>query len=72
VGEMILRPRGVVWATVAVLLGSSLYRGAILVALRYGSVLGFTASDLKLLTALVVLGALMAPAIRARLRGEEA
>jgi len=72
VGEMILRPRGVFWATVAVLLGSSLYRGAILVALRYGSVLGFTASDLKLLTALVVLGALMAPAIRARLRGEEA
>ncbi len=72
VGEMLLRPRGVFWATVAVLLGSSLYRGAILVALRYGSVLGFTASDLKLLTALVVLGALMAPAIRARLRGEEA
>jgi len=72
VGEMILRPRGVFWATGAVLLGSSLYRGAILVALRYGSVLGFTASDLKLLTALVVLGALMAPAIRARLRGEEA
>ncbi|MBC7099544.1 hypothetical protein H5T52_10640 [Candidatus Bipolaricaulota bacterium] len=45
---------------------------AILVALRYGGALGFTASDLKLLTALVVLGALVAPAIRARLRGEEA
>lgn len=72
VGEMLLRPRSVLWATAAALLGSCLYRGAILVALRYGGALGFTASDLKLLTALVVLGALVAPAIRARLRGEEA
>ena len=72
VGEMLLRPRTVIWATAATLIGSCLYRGAILVALRYGGALGFTASDLKLLTALVVLGALMAPAIRARLKGEEA
>jgi len=72
VGEMLFRPRTVIWATVAALVGSCLYRGAILVALRYGGALGFTASDLKLLTALVVLGALMAPAIRARLKGEEA
>jgi len=72
VGEMLVRPRSVVWATAAAILGSCLYRGAILIALRYGSSLGFTASDLKLLTAIVVLGALMAPAIRARLRGEEA
>lgn len=72
VGEMLLRPRSVIWATAAALMGSCLYRGAILVALRYGGALGFTASDLKLLTALVVLGALVAPALRARLRGEEA
>ena len=72
VGEMLFRPRTVIWATAATLIGSCLYRGAILVALRYGGALGFTASDLKLLTALVVLGALMAPAIRARLKGEEA
>ena len=72
VGEMLFRPRTVIWATAAALIGSCLYRGAILVALRYGGALGFTASDLKLLTALVVLGALMAPAIRARLKGEEA
>ncbi len=72
IGEMLLRPRTVIWATAATLIGSCLYRGAILVALRYGGALGFTASDLKLLTALVVLGALMAPAIRARLKGEEA
>ena len=72
IGEMLFRPRTVIWATAATLIGSCLYRGAILVALRYGGAMGFTASDLKLLTALVVLGALMAPAIRARLKGEEA
>ncbi|MCR4392185.1 MAG: ABC transporter permease [Candidatus Acetothermia bacterium] len=72
VGEMLLRPRSVGWATAAVLLGSCLYRGAILVALRYGGALGFTPSDLRLLTALVVLGALMAPALRTRIKGEEA
>ncbi|RLE29127.1 hypothetical protein DRJ54_05255 [Candidatus Acetothermia bacterium] len=72
VGEMLLRPRSVFRATMAALVGSCLYRGAILVALRYGGALGFTASDLKLLTALVVLGALMAPALRARLKGEAA
>jgi putative ABC transport system permease protein len=72
VGEMIFRPRSVAWATGAALLGSCLYRGAILVALRYGHVLGFTASDLKLLTAIVVLGALAAPALRERLAKETA
>lgn len=72
VGEMIFRPRSVAWATGAALFGSCLYRGAILVALRYGHVLGFTASDLKLLTAIVVLGALAAPALRARLAKEAA
>ncbi len=72
VGEMILRPRTVAWATAAALLGSCLYRGAILVALRYGGALGFTPSDLKLLTALVVLTALVAPVVRGKLRREEA
>ncbi|MFO8033596.1 MAG: ABC transporter permease [Candidatus Bipolaricaulota bacterium] len=71
VGEMILRPRSVIWATGAALLGSCLYRGAIIVALRHGASLGFTASDLKLLTALVVLAALVTPVVRAKLRKEE-
>ncbi len=71
VGEMILRPRAVIWATLAALIGSCLYRGAILVALRYGAALGFTASDLRLLTALVVLAALVAPVVRGKLRREE-
>lgn len=69
VGEILLRPRSVLTALGAVVAGSCLYRGAILVALRYGSAVGFTASDLRLLTALVVLGALIAPARRLRQEG---
>jgi len=71
VGEMILRPRTVFWATLAALVGSCLYRGAILLALRHGSTLGFTPSDLRLITALVVLAALVAPVVRSRLRRED-
>lgn len=70
IGEVLLQPRSVVLAALAVVLGSCAYRLAISVALRYGAALGFTASDLRLLTALVVLGALAAPALRAALRGE--
>jgi putative ABC transport system permease protein len=69
VGEIVFRPRGVLWALMAVVVGSCLYRGAILVALRYGAAVGFTASDLRLVTALVVLGALIAPAWRLRREG---
>jgi putative ABC transport system permease protein len=72
IGEMLLRPRSLVWAVAGVLVGSVGYRWAISVALRYGAVLGFTPSDLRLVTALVVLGALAAPALRAALKGESA
>jgi len=70
VGEILLRPRSLLGAILAVVMGSVVYRLAISVALRYGAALGFTASDLRLLTALVVLGALAAPALRAALKGE--
>lgn len=70
VGEVLLRPRTLFGAVGAVLVGSVVYRLAISLALRYGASLGFTASDLRLLTALVVLGALAAPALRAALKGE--
>jgi putative ABC transport system permease protein len=70
VGELLLRPRSLLGAICAVIVGSVVYRLAISVALRYGAALGFTASDLRLVTALVVLGALAAPALRAALKGE--
>lgn len=70
VGEILVRPHSLLMAVVAAVAGSVIYRLAISVALRYGAALGFTASDLRLLTALVVLGALAAPAFRAALKGE--
>lgn len=70
VGEILVRPRSLLFTVGATVLGSVVYRLAISLALRYGASLGFTASDLRLLTALVVLGALAAPALRAALRGE--
>ncbi len=70
VGELLLRPRSLFFAVFAAVFGSCVYRLAISVALRYGATLGFTPSDLRLVTALVVLGALAAPALRAALKGE--
>ncbi len=65
-GGSLLRSPRVGWMTAAVLLGSLVYRAAVAVALRYGYAVGFQASDLKLITALLVLAALAVPALRAR------
>lgn len=65
-GGSIIRSPRVGWMILAVLIGSLLYRLAVAVALRYGYVVGFQASDLKLITAILVLVALAVPALRAR------
>jgi putative ABC transport system permease protein len=65
-GGSLIRSRRVGWMTVAVLVGSLLYRIAVALALRYGYVVGFQASDLKLITAVLVLVALVIPAVRER------
>ncbi|MCX6092542.1 MAG: ABC transporter permease [Candidatus Bipolaricaulota bacterium] len=65
-GGSLIRSRRVGWMTTAVLAGSIAYRIAVAVALRYGYVVGFQASDLKLITALLVLLALIIPALRER------
>ncbi len=65
-GGSILRSQRIGWMTSAVLVGSILYRLAVALALRYGYVAGFQASDLKLITAILVLVALVVPAIRER------
>jgi len=65
-GGSLIRSRRVGWMTTAVLAGSIAYRIAVAVALRYGYVVGFQASDLKLITALLVLVALIIPALRER------
>lgn len=69
-GETVFGKTGVVRACVAVLLGSVLYRLAI--ALALGVKLGrfaFTPSDLNLITAMLVVAALMAPSIKRKFGG---
>ena len=53
--------------TTAVIFGSVIYRATIMVALRYGFHLGFKASDLKLITALIVIISLALPQVRSKL-----
>jgi putative ABC transport system permease protein len=65
-GGSLIRSRRVGWMTASVLVGSLVYRVAVVIALRYGYAVGFQASDLKLITSLLVLLALVIPAIRER------
>jgi putative ABC transport system permease protein len=67
VGETVLPLRGVVGAVLACVLGSVLYRIAVAAALASGA-LGLQASDLNLITAVLVGLALVLPAGRGRLR----
>ncbi|HEX2526982.1 MAG TPA: ABC transporter permease [Geminicoccus sp.] len=67
VGETLFRLKGILGALVACLLGSLLYRLVIAFALDV-DMLGIQASDLNLVTALLVGFALLAPKLRARMR----
>lgn len=67
VGETVLPARGVVGAVLACVAGSVLYRLAVALALE-ADFLGLQASDLNLVTALLVGAALILPAGRSRLR----
>lgn len=66
VGETVLPLRGIVGAVLACVAGSVLYRLAVALALE-ADVLGLQASDLNLVTALLVGLALVLPATRSRL-----
>ena len=71
-GETVFGKSGVVRACIAVLLGSVLYRLAI--ALALGLKLGqfaFTPSDLNLITAVLVVVALIAPSIKSKFGGKK-
>ncbi|MFO7819297.1 MAG: ABC transporter permease [Halanaerobacter sp.] len=65
IGETVISSERIKWATLGVLLGSVVYRSVITVALR----MNLNPNDLKLITALLVIGALGAPAIRSKLDG---
>jgi len=66
IGGTLIRSSRVGWMTLSVLLGSLVYRIAVILALRYGYVIGFQASDLKLITSLLVILALVVPYLRER------
>ncbi len=67
VGGSLIRSRRIGWMTASVLVGSLIYRVAVMFALRYGYLIGFQASDLKLVTSLIVIVALVVPTVRERL-----
>lgn len=71
-GGTFVRSHRVVWMTAGVLVGSIIYRIAVALALRFGHTVGFQASDLKLVTALLVVVALVVPAVRDRRKRKEA
>ena len=60
IGEALFRPSGILTSLLAVVLGSIVYRLAILIALRSG----FAPTDLKIITALLVILALSTPALK--------
>ncbi|MCK6450597.1 MAG: ABC transporter permease [Alphaproteobacteria bacterium] len=64
-GEATLPARAVLWALVGCVLGSLVYRLAVAAALQ-ANVLGLQAQDLKLLTAVLVAAAMLAPLLRER------
>lgn len=66
-GEAVFGSPSVLRATLAAVLGSVLYRGLVALALRAG----FQASDLKLVTAVLVVLALTTPALKRRFRSQE-
>ena len=69
-GGSLIRSNRVGWMTASVLIGSLIYRVAVSLALRYGYVIGFQASDLKMITAFLVILALVVPGLRARRLGQ--
>lgn len=66
IGEGLFRPKGVTWVLLAVVGGTFMYRLFIGIALR----LGLPPTNLKLITAALVVIALAIPFIRKKIRGE--
>ncbi|ULL16071.1 ABC transporter permease [Paenibacillus sp. H1-7] len=64
IGEALFGARTVIWATFSVVLGAILYRLIVALALR----VGLEATDMKLMTALIVIVALALPMIRKKFK----
>lgn len=71
IGISIIKIPTIFWRTIAVLVGSLIYRFLMIVALRYGYNLGFKPGDLKLISVLLVIIALTVPLIKQKLNFTE-
>ncbi|AFK87596.1 MULTISPECIES: ABC transporter permease [Thermoanaerobacterium] len=60
IGEVLIRERNILWAVISAVVGSIVYRSAIAIALT----IGFNPTDLKLLTAILVVVALSLPGLK--------
>lgn len=65
IGSSFIRSSAIFWVTTSVLIGSIIYRLAVFFALRAG----FAPTDLKAVSAILVIGALSVPTIREAVRG---
>jgi len=71
IGISIIKIPTVFWRTIAVLVGSLIYRFLMIIALRYGYNLGFKPGDLKLISVLLVIIALAMPLIKQKINFTE-
>lgn len=67
IGISIIKIPTIFWRTIAVLVGSLVYRSIMIVALRYGYSFGFQPGDLKLISVLLVVIALTVPFVKRKL-----
>lgn len=71
IGISIIKIPTIFWRTIAVLVGSLVYRLIMIIALRYGYSLGFKPGDLKLISVLLVIIALTVPFVKQKLNFTE-
>jgi len=71
IGISIIKIPIIFWRTIAVLVGSLIYRFLMIIALRYGYNLGFKPGDLKMISVLLVIIALTFPMIKQKLNFNE-
>ena len=71
IGISIIKMPTIFWRTIAVIVGSMIYRFLMVIALRYGYNFGFKPGDLKMISVLLVIIALSLPLIKHKLNFTE-
>jgi len=71
IGISIIKIPTIFWRTIAVIVGSLIYRFLMIIALRYGYNFGFKPGDLKMISVILVIIALSVPLIKRKLNFTE-